>query len=185
MEVTCTEPHHATELLHLMCGTDEAARLMAGLPPAMRLALVSTEALQSNCMSQSQSLGNGMALALPLPDGSMDAVLTVHVGCHLTDWRPMLLEFWRVLKPGGIVLMCEPVNAGAADLALWQSLGIHLRTPADMVAAFSDCCFRMDYVHEAQWMGQVSDLPEPPPLSRGAASVVMRLARQDLRGQGH
>lgn len=178
---------HAVELLRLMCGTDEMARLLVGFGPGMRFVSISTEAHQVNLATrQFRSVAgncNGMALA----DKSMDAVVVVHVGCHLADWRPMLTECWRVLKPDGVVLMCEPVNAGSADLSLWRSLGVILRTPTEMVATFGDCSFQLDWVHEVQ-EASPSEHPESPAtaaLWRGAASVVMRLAKQDLLGRGH
>jgi ubiquinone/menaquinone biosynthesis C-methylase UbiE len=41
------------------------------------------------------------AASLPMPDGSVDAVITVMVHTDLEDYRPVLDEIWRVLRPGG------------------------------------------------------------------------------------
>jgi SAM-dependent methyltransferase len=41
---------------------------------------------------------------LPLPDDSVDAVLAVHVLHLATDWRQVIAEAARVLRPGGVFI---------------------------------------------------------------------------------
>ncbi len=46
--------------------------------------------------------------ALPLPDGSTDFVVSSHVLEHFTDPIKALLEWWRVLKVGGVIFAIVP-----------------------------------------------------------------------------
>jgi SAM-dependent methyltransferase len=59
----------------------------------------------------------GDASRLPLPDGSVDAVLSLGVFCCLTDEGADMAaqEAWRVLRPGGYVAMTVPRWRGATD----------------------------------------------------------------------
>jgi len=51
----------------------------------------------------------GDAQRIPLPDGSVDVVVCVRVLHHFADPRPAFMEFARVLRPGG-VLVLESTN---------------------------------------------------------------------------
>jgi SAM-dependent methyltransferase len=59
--------------------------------------------------------------AMPLPDSSIDRVILVH-GLEITEHpRDLLTEIWRILTPGGRVLIIAPSRSG-----LWARLD---RTP--------------------------------------------------------
>ena len=45
---------------------------------------------------------------IPLPDGSLDAILCTEVLEHVTDPMAVLREFGRLLKPGGRLLLTAP-----------------------------------------------------------------------------
>jgi len=47
----------------------------------------------------------GHAAELPFPDGSFDAVVCIRVIHHLSDPRPAIVEFARVLRPGGVLVL--------------------------------------------------------------------------------
>lgn len=53
------------------------------------------------------SLWVGDAIALPLRDGSLDAVFGFGVLHHIPDWRAALAEIARVLKPAGVYFLEE------------------------------------------------------------------------------
>jgi ubiquinone/menaquinone biosynthesis C-methylase UbiE len=72
------DPHSLT------CAASEAARL--GLP---------VELLTSDCA------------AIPLPDASVDLLFCHQTFHHLVEQEQALAEFWRVLKPGGLLLFAE------------------------------------------------------------------------------
>ena len=53
----------------------------------------------------------GTAEAIPLPDGSVDWVVSTLVFCSVTDVNAALAEVRRVLRPGGGFVFCEHVAA--------------------------------------------------------------------------
>jgi ubiquinone/menaquinone biosynthesis C-methylase UbiE len=67
----------------------------------------------------------GDAVRLPLPDGSADVVLAIGLLCCMTDAaRPRAIsELWRVLRPGGSLLVSVPKYRGAADDPALESAG--------------------------------------------------------------
>ncbi|CAM3520286.1 methyltransferase domain-containing protein [Deinococcus frigens] len=63
----------------------------------------------------------GRAEALPYMTGAFDAVLLVRTLAHLPDVSAALLEAWRVLRPGGRLVLAAH---GADHLrATWHALG--------------------------------------------------------------
>lgn len=52
----------------------------------------------------------GTAEALPFADGSFDLVTCQTVLIHVADPRAVLAEMVRVLRPGGLLAVCEPNN---------------------------------------------------------------------------
>lgn len=50
--------------------------------------------------------------ALPFTDASFDAAVAVHVLHLIPPWRRALDEVWRVLKPGGALLLGQDVRPG-------------------------------------------------------------------------
>jgi SAM-dependent methyltransferase len=53
----------------------------------------------------------GTATALPLPDGDVDVVLSLEAISHYLDYRSFLAESWRVLRPGGVLIISDGNNA--------------------------------------------------------------------------
>ncbi len=53
----------------------------------------------------------GSAERIPLPDASVDFVISTLVLCSVRDQNEVLAEVWRVLKPGGRFLFVEHVAA--------------------------------------------------------------------------
>lgn len=60
------------------------------------------------------------AECLPLPDASVDTVVSTLVLCTVSDPERALHEIARVLRPGGQLLFIEHVRANSRLLAAWQ-----------------------------------------------------------------
>ena len=60
------------------------------------------------------------AEALPLPDTSVDAVVTRSVLIYVADKAEAASEFFRVLRSGGRASLFEPINS--RNLRLWQAV---------------------------------------------------------------
>ena len=68
----------------------------------------------------------GDAEVLPLPDASVDVVVTRSVLVHVHDTGTAVLELARVLRPGGRLSLREPLNRNATYLSTavdWAPLG--------------------------------------------------------------
>jgi ubiquinone/menaquinone biosynthesis C-methylase UbiE len=76
------------------------------------------------------------AEALPLPDASVDTVVSTLVLCTVPDPRAAIAEVRRVLAPGGQFLFLEHVRADDPRLARWQD---RLAVPWSAVAAGCRC----------------------------------------------
>lgn len=57
----------------------------------------------------------GDVTALPFPDCQFGLVYCSHVLEHVARDRDAMTEFYRVLKPGGLLLVMVPVGEGATD----------------------------------------------------------------------
>lgn len=66
--------------------------------------------------------------ALPFPDAQFDTVAVTLVFCSVQDPERGLREIWRVLKPGGTLLMLEHVRAQAKMVAWLQDVLVPVTT---------------------------------------------------------
>jgi SAM-dependent methyltransferase len=78
----------------------ECGRATRGASPAARLTFV-----------------GGDAVATPLPDACVDAVIARSVLIYVTDKASAAREMYRVVRPGGRVSIFEPVNSQYQTLA--------------------------------------------------------------------
>ena len=107
--------------------------------------------------------------ALPLPDASIDRVLVVHSLEVAANAREHLREIWRVLAPGGRVLIVVPQPQ--RHLGALGEDAVRLRPPVRTHAARPCCC--------ATRCSRRSAGPRRSPCRRSAAAVA-----ENRRGVG-
>lgn len=125
-------PHYRSEQVEEIVGVDPDGSML-------RLGQKRRDAcsIPLNLISQS-------AETLPLDGQSIDTLVLTYTLCSIPNPLQALAEARRVLKPDGIVLMCEHGAAGSKSTARWQNrvdrtwsriaLGCHLnRNPADLL----------------------------------------------------
>jgi arsenite methyltransferase len=100
--------------------------------------------LRANTDAPNVSFLLGAAETLPLPDRSVDAVVTRSVLIYVKDKAEAASEFFRVLRPGGRVSLFEPINrrnlrlSEAIDFSPLGELGDRLRAWNDAFYANRD-----------------------------------------------
>jgi SAM-dependent methyltransferase len=113
-------PLKHAEILELGCGRADVSRAVATSHPDVTITALEVDAQQHESNLQSAQLPNlhfalGGAEKIPAEDERFDAVMMLkslhHVPADLMNQA--LFEVRRVLKPGGIAYIAEPVFAGA------------------------------------------------------------------------
>jgi SAM-dependent methyltransferase len=89
----------------------------------------------------------GNALALPFPDGAFDMVWTQNSGMNIADKETLYAGFHRVLRPGGLLALQEPM-AGPTQPVVYPVMWARdastsfLRPPDEMRAVIEAAGFR-------------------------------------------
>ena len=105
-------------LLDVGCGQGKSFRLLHdAFQPARMLGLDADP--HSIAISEAEADREGISVdllsadcaAIPLPDASIDIVFCHQTFHHLVEQERALAEFWRVLKPGGLLLFAESTKA--------------------------------------------------------------------------
>jgi ubiquinone/menaquinone biosynthesis C-methylase UbiE len=115
-------------------GTGVASEeVMRVLPPGTlrrRLVLDPQRGMLVRARARSTRLGTAEvavadAVALPLPDRSVDVVLSLGVLCCMTDDAVprAVSETWRVLRPGGFAVVAVPLRRGDSDDPAFRAAG--------------------------------------------------------------
>jgi ubiquinone/menaquinone biosynthesis C-methylase UbiE len=122
-----------------------SATHVVGLDPSPRLLAMAREATVDR--SKSVELIEGSAESVPLPDHSVDTVVTTWTMCSIPDLPAALAEVRRVLKEDGYLLFAEHGLAPEANVVRWQNRltpiwkriggGCHLNRPIDRLIAAS------------------------------------------------
>ena len=90
----------------------------------------------------------GNALELSFPDGAFDMVWTQNSGMNIADKERLYAGFHRVLRPGGVLALQEPMAGPVQPIVypvMWarDASTSFLRAPADMKAVIERAGFTM------------------------------------------
>ncbi|HEX5530754.1 MAG TPA: methyltransferase domain-containing protein [Methylomirabilota bacterium] len=116
----------------------------------------------------------GNALALPFPDGAFDVVWTQNTGMNIADKEGLYAGFHRVLRPGGLLALQEPM-AGPVQPVVYPVMWARdastsfLRTPDAMRAVIEAAGFRA-----RAWEDMTAETAGP---TTGAAMPAHSIAR--------
>lgn len=99
----------------------------------------------------------GTMLALPSPNASLAGIVSFYAIIHLTrsEAAAALREFWRVLRPGGYLLLAFHGGEGETHVAEWFG------EPVDVSATFFGGEEMAQYARQADFT--ILDLLERPP----------------------
>jgi SAM-dependent methyltransferase len=108
-------------IVDMGCGDGEAASVALAANPGHRLVGIDWSA-DALCQARARGLTLIRAavdgISLPLRTGTADVVIMSELIEHLVDTDSALDEAWRVLKPGGSLLLSTP------NLAAWYNRGL-------------------------------------------------------------
>jgi ubiquinone/menaquinone biosynthesis C-methylase UbiE len=135
---------------------DAVGELVLAEPDAPMRALLGKKLSRSKNRTR---LIDAPAERLPLPDSSVDTVVSTLVLCTVDAPDLALQEIARVLRPGGQLLFLEHVRSESPLLARWQD---RLATPwrhfargcrcnRAIAQLIRSCGFELDRIHEAPW----------------------------------
>src|SRR5262245_58187071 len=115
-------------------GLDLARQMMARLLTDLRTA--------GHAGQPAPALVQGDVYRLPLANGSLEAVVAVHVFQLLSDWPAAIAEVRRVLRPGGLFLngyeWRPPDSPGARLMERWRLILATSGGPAGAARDFDD-----------------------------------------------
>ncbi len=112
----------ATQILDVGCGIGGSSLYLAEKFNAHATGITLSPVQANRAIARSQAAGLGDrtsfqvadALAMPFADNSFDLVWTLESGEHMPDKQQFLRECYRVLKPGGTLLMATWCNRPTA-----------------------------------------------------------------------
>ena len=134
---------HARHVAEVGCGPGYYAPVIAARHPTVRVTGIDNAPAQialARRRATRQSLGNARFVcddvcALSQPDGCFDRIVASRLFMVVHDGRRAMAELRRVLAPGGILLLAEPVARPTISFAEWA------RVPAPTERIFTTSAF--------------------------------------------
>ncbi len=146
------KPQHPEELLELAAlpiegilldaggGTGRTTQFLRGMAAALIVADLSSPMLKEASKKDGLHPVRSYIENLPFPDSSFARVIMVDALHHMTNQRQVTQELWRVLQPGGRIIIEEPdirtlavkLVALAEKLALMRSRFLSVAQVADL-----------------------------------------------------
>ena len=137
----------------------EKATLIVGLDPSAKLLSMACAAAARPALSM--ELVEGSAEAIPLPDQSVDTVVSTWTLCTIPDVARALAEMRRVLTPDGRLLFAEHGRSTDRSVVRWQDRltplwkriggGCHLNRPIGTL--IEDAGFRIEQIQTGYMKG--------------------------------
>jgi len=124
-------------------GTGRVAQYFVGKAARVIVADQTFEMLQEAGKKEGLAAVCALTEEMPFPDGYFCCIIMVDALHHVADQAATIRELWRVLKPGGRVIIEEPdirdfrvkLMALAEKLALMRS---HFLSPQQILSLFND-----------------------------------------------
>lgn len=99
--------------------------------------------------------------SLPFPDASFDRLLAQHLVEHLEDITTTLVEWKRVLAPGGVMALCTPNRRYPCPSLFYDPGHVHIYDPDELREVVESAGFRVEEcltVFPHLWKGKISVL---------------------------
>ena len=148
--------HPGRRLLDVGCGVGGAARyaadttgaLVTGIDLTPEFVAVARDLTRRTGLAERVTFEIASARAMPFPDATFDAALTMHVAMNIKDRAGLYREIARVLAPGARVCLYDVMrgpNEGLHYPVPWaqSEATSHLTTPAETEALLTGAGFRV------------------------------------------